>query len=192
MVRALIERLAKPEQAPPRRASFHSLYLANFRPASALLPPCSSHTMVACCVNPTEGGEVPMRFLIAFCVGVAATLAWQSYGDTAREMVASKYPQLGWLGPQAAVAQTVPDTVVPSISSTDPQELKAMSLNLAAVRQKVDLLAAGQAQMTRDFTTKLQAAEQEILDKISAPPPQPAAAPARKSASPPLPLTPAR
>jgi hypothetical protein len=60
------------------------------------------------------------------------------------------------------------------------------------VRQKVDLLAAGQAQMTRDFTTKLQAAEQEILDKISVPPSQPAAAPVRKPASPPLPLAPAR
>jgi len=93
---------------------------------------------------------------------------------------------------QANDAQTVPDPVVPSISSTDPQELKAMSLNLAAVRQKVDLLAAGQAQMTRDFTTKLQAAEQEILDKISVPPSQPAAAPVRKPASPPLPLAPAR
>ena len=55
-----------------------------------------------------------------------------------------------------------------------------MSLNLAAVRQKVDLLAAGQAQMTRDFATKLQAAEQEILDKISVPPPPPTAVPARK------------
>jgi hypothetical protein len=133
-----------------------------------------------------------MRFLIAFCIGVAATLAWQSYGYTAREMVASKYPQLGWLGPQAAVAQTIPDTIVPSISSTDPQELKAMSLNLAALRQKVDLIAAGQAQMTRDFTTKLQAAEQDILDKISAPPPQPTAATVRKPVPSPLQLAPSR
>ena len=51
-----------------------------------------------------------MRFLIAFCVGVTATLAWQSYGDTAREMIASSYPQLDWLAPQAAVAQTAPTT----------------------------------------------------------------------------------
>jgi hypothetical protein len=52
------------------------------------------------------------------------------------------------------------------------------------VRQKVDQLAAhvaaGQEQMTRDFATKLQAAEQDILDKISVPPPQPPAAPVRK------------
>jgi len=42
------------------------------------------------------------RFLIAFCIGVAATLAWQSYGDAAREIIASSHPQLGWLAPQAA------------------------------------------------------------------------------------------
>src|SRR6266566_9669826 len=27
------------------------------------------------------------RFLITICIGVAATLAWQSYGDAAREMM---------------------------------------------------------------------------------------------------------
>jgi hypothetical protein len=133
-----------------------------------------------------------MRFLITFCVGVAAALAWQSYGDAAREMIASSYPQLGWLAPQAAVAQTVPDPSAAATPSLDGQEFKAISLNLAAVRQRVDQLAAVQEQMTRDFTTKLQAAEQEILDKISVPPPQPAAAPARKPMSPPSQALPAR
>ena len=42
------------------------------------------------------------RFLIAFCSGVAATLAWQSYGDAARKMSVSSSPQLGWSAPQAA------------------------------------------------------------------------------------------
>src|SRR5580700_1608819 len=37
------------------------------------------------------------RFLATACVGVAATLAWQSYGDAARQMIASAAPQLGWL-----------------------------------------------------------------------------------------------
>ncbi len=126
----------------------------------------------------------PSRFLITFCIGIAATLAWQSYGDAAREIIASASPQLGWLAPQAAVAQTAPATIAAATASLDQQELKAMSLSLAAVRQRVDQLAAqvaaGQEQMTRDFTTKLHAAEQDILDKISAPAPQPAATPARK------------
>jgi hypothetical protein len=126
----------------------------------------------------------PLRLLIAFGVGIAATLAWQSYGDAARETIASSYPQLGWLAPQAAAAQAAPATIEAATASLDQQEIKAMSLNLAAVRQRVDQLAAqvaaGQDQITRDFTAKLHAAEQDILDKISAPAPQPAAAFARK------------
>ena len=127
-----------------------------------------------------------MRLLITFCIGVAVTLAWQSYGDAAREMIAKSSPQLGWLAPQAAVAQTAPNTIAPTTSSPDPQELKAMSADLAAVRQKVDQLAAqvaaGQEQMARDFTANLQAAEQDILAKISEPSLQQAATSARKPA----------
>jgi hypothetical protein len=129
-----------------------------------------------------------MRLLIMFCIGVAVTLAWQSYGDAAREMIANSSPQLSWLAPQAAVAQTVTDTTTPATSSTDPQELKAMSADLAAVRQKVDQLAAqvavSQEQMVREFAAKLQAAEQDILATM--PSPQPAVAPVHKPASPPL------
>ena len=118
-----------------------------------------------------------MNSKLSFCIGVAATLAWQSQGDAVRETIASSYPELGWLAPQAA-----PDSPSP------------MSTDLVAVRQSVDLLAAqftaGQEQMTRDIT-KLHTAEQgileDILDKISAASPRPAAAPARK----PAPLTPA-
>jgi len=133
------------------------------------------------------------RFLITFCIGVAATLAWQSYGDAAREMIANLSPQLGWLAPQAApLAQTAPNMVAPAApAALSPElQLNAMAVSLAAVRQSVDhlaaQLAAGQQQMAGDIA-KLQAADQDILHKISAPPPRPAAAPqARK----PVPLTP--
>jgi small-conductance mechanosensitive channel len=133
-----------------------------------------------------------MRLLITFFIGVAATLAWQSYGDAARAMIANSSPQLSWLAPQAAVAKTARDTIAPTTSSSDPQELKAMSADLAAVRQKVDQLTAGQENMASDFTTKLQAAEQDILDKISALSQQPAAAPARKPVTPPSQAAPGR
>jgi hypothetical protein len=126
------------------------------------------------------------RFLVIFCIGVAATLVWQSYGDGAREMIANSSPQLRWLAPQAVV-QTAPDMVAPTAPSTpspDVQQLKAVSLGLAAVRQSVEQLAAAQQQMT-DEIAKLQATEQEILDKVSGPPrPAAAPAPARKSAPP--------
>jgi PPE-repeat protein len=131
------------------------------------------------------------RLLIAFCIGVAASVAWQSYGEAAREMIANSSPQLGWLTPQAApLAQAASEVTAPATPSPDLEQLKAISLGLAVMRQSVDQLAAqlgaGQEQMTRDIT-KLQLAEQDILRKISAPPPS-AAGPAQK----PVPLTPPR
>jgi hypothetical protein len=136
-----------------------------------------------------------VRFLITFCVGVGATLAWQSYGDTAREVVANAYPQLAWLAPPSApAAQDAADPVAPAepaAPSSDQQQLSAVSVDLDAVRQSVDRIAtnqeqisrtigqlvAGQEQMTREIA-KLQAIEQYILYKNSEPPPRPAQAPA--------------
>jgi hypothetical protein len=37
-----------------------------------------------------------VRFLVAMGIGVAATLAWQSYGGTTRQIIATKAPELGW------------------------------------------------------------------------------------------------
>jgi hypothetical protein len=94
------------------------------------------------------------RFLITFCIGGASTLAWQSYGDAARAMIANSYLQLGWLAPQAeTVAQNVPETIAPVAPSFDPQQLNAMSADLDAVRQSVDRIATNmtaiQEQMSR-------------------------------------------
>jgi hypothetical protein len=124
------------------------------------------------------------RFLIAFCIGIGATLAWQSYGDGAREMIAGSSPQLGWLAPEAKPAQTRPNMTAPAAPSADQQQLNALSLGLAAMRQSIDQLAAGQLQMTQEIT-KLRAAQQESLDQISVPSSRPAV-PARK----PVPMTP--
>jgi hypothetical protein len=125
------------------------------------------------------------RFLIVFCVGIGTILAWQSYGDAARAMIANSSPQLGWLAPQAA--PVVPTAPAPAgAASSDVQQL---AFGLAAVRQSVDLLtaqlAAGEGQVGADIA-KLQADQQEILHKLSAGPPRPTAAPAHK----PVPLTP--
>jgi hypothetical protein len=97
--------------------------------------------------------------LIVFCTGVAATLAWQSYGDAAREMIAKAYPQLGWLAPQGEpVTQNAPDAIalaVPAVPSFDQQQLNAISIDLEAMRQGIDRIApgivAGQEQMARSI-----------------------------------------
>jgi hypothetical protein len=36
------------------------------------------------------------RYLLAVCIGVAVALTWQSYGETAKQMLAAKAPELGW------------------------------------------------------------------------------------------------
>ena len=150
--------------------------------------------------RPSLGRRVPLalaRFLITFCIGVTATVAWQSYGDAAREMDATSFPQLDWLAPQATpVAQNTPDVIAPAASaapSPDQQQLNAMSLDLDAVRQSVDRIAASQEQITRSVDqlaagqeqitreiAKLQTIEQYLLYKSSEPPPRPAPAPAPK------------
>jgi TRAP-type C4-dicarboxylate transport system permease small subunit len=36
------------------------------------------------------------RYLVAFCIGVAAILAWQSYGEATKQIIATRAPELGW------------------------------------------------------------------------------------------------
>jgi hypothetical protein len=37
-----------------------------------------------------------VRYLVAMGIGVAATLAWQSFGETSKQIIATKAPELGW------------------------------------------------------------------------------------------------
>jgi hypothetical protein len=67
------------------------------------------------------------RYLLAFLVGIGATLAWQAYAAPVRKTVAGWSPRLAFLAPPA-----------PGVSS---DQVKATSLALAAVHQSVDKLA---------------------------------------------------
>jgi uncharacterized phage infection (PIP) family protein YhgE len=113
-------------------------------------------------------------FLITFCIGVAATLGWQSYGDAAREMIASSYPQLAWLAPKPAPnGENAPEMIAlaaPDAPSPDQQQFKAISHDLDAVRQGVNRIAASQEQITRSVD-KLAASQEQItrgVDRIAA------------------------
>ena len=153
-----------------------------------------------------------VRYLAAICVGVAGTLAWQSYGEEAKQTIATKAPELGWspevrqmiakwtkppAGPEntaarppvqetqqaASVAQTAPEAVAPppAAPSFDPEQAKQMAQSIDELRQTVGRLAATQEQIASHLAatqeqigremTRLQAADQEILAKIPAPPP---------------------
>ena len=139
------------------------------------------------------------RFLLAVGIGIGGTLAWQAFGDMAREMAAAAYPQqLGWLIPPTASTSSVaaaapaPAATVGSavpVATPDQQQLAAVSLSLAGLRRKVEELAAqvasSQQQMAGDIA-RLQASELDIRAKLSAPPPRSVPAPAHK----PTPLVP--
>ena len=118
------------------------------------------------------------RYLVAIVIGVAATLAWQSYGESAKQIIATRAPELGWspeakqmiatsiqwivkppAGPEKQalpVAQTAPTT-----PSLDPGQVQQMTQNLATLRQTVEQLAGGQDQMAREIA-QLEAAVAEL------------------------------
>jgi hypothetical protein len=149
-------------------------------------------------------------FLIIFCIGVFATLAWQSYGDPVREMIAGSYPQLSWLAPRAEpIPQNVPDVIElasRTASPPDQQQSNAISLDLDALRQDLDRIAASQEQMMRSLDqltadqeqmtreiTKLEEIEQsnssrnsELARPVFASAPQPTPRPASAPAAKPL------
>ena len=139
------------------------------------------------------------RFFIVVLIGVGATLAWQSYSDEAMEMVRTQAPSLVWLLP-VSTAKPPPDgqasaaSVVPSGELV--QQLKPIAVDLDIVRRsvqqlanKVEQLAAKQDQMSHkqdeisQNITTLQLVEQEVSQKLSAPP-QSRAVPPRKPPQP--------
>ena len=85
-------------------------------------------------------------YLVAFCIGVAATLAWQSYGDAAKQKIAAL---LGW---SIAEPVTQTETVAPKAPtalSLDPVQVQQMVQGLASLRESVQQLAARQERYPR-------------------------------------------
>jgi hypothetical protein len=121
------------------------------------------------------------HFLIAFCIGIAAAAAWQSYGDKTRGMIASLSPQLGWLAPPPAL---VVQTAAPAGSSAgaSPDQIAAISRGLAAVRQSVDRLAADIAKL-QAIKPDTPGSESQVV-RTSAP--APAAGPTGRKPTPPV------
>ena len=87
--------------------------------------------------------SAPTRFLIAVCMGVAATALWQWYGDVAREMIANSHPQLGRLAPRSALmAQNPhPSDLMALAAAPSAEQPNAMSFDLDAVGKNVDKTA---------------------------------------------------
>src|SRR5260370_3079122 len=82
------------------------------------------------------------RFFFAILIGVGGTLAWQSYGDEAMEMLRTSAPSLGWLLPVSTR-----ETPAPALTFAElRQQLKPMMLELAIMRRSIDQFAPNQDQ----------------------------------------------
>ena len=145
----------------------------------------------------TGGMKRFARFLVAICIGVAGTLAWQSYGEATKQIIATGAPELGW-SPEAkqmiagAIQQvgwtapagpepTAPETVTSKASSAslDPAQVQQMVQSFGTLRQTVEQMAAGQDELKRDIV-QMHSALIDVLVKIPEPPRQPPAAAGRK------------
>ena len=108
------------------------------------------------------------RILISLCVGAAAILAWQSYGDAVRKIIAGTYPQLGWLVPGTArIVYSAPDAIglAAQAAPSPDQRVNAISLDLDAMRQNVDRIAINQEQMTHNVD-KLTAGQERMTHNV--------------------------
>jgi hypothetical protein len=132
------------------------------------------------------------RYLVALCIGVAVILAWLSYGDATKQIIATKASELGWspeakqriaswvqrLGwtkpppvetKAAPVTQTAPETVAAKQPTTapDPQQIQQIEAGTAAVRQAVE----GQLADVRASVEQLAASQDEmarVIEKLQA------------------------
>jgi hypothetical protein len=139
--------------------------------------------------RPSPGGRPwrrVARFLLAACIGVAATLAWQSYGDAARQMIASSVPPLGWLllpppaidptpGSEIAVEQPNPSAIQASVpppasaqaataASTAPET--AASAPSPELRQQLETMVHELAGV-RQSVEQLSAGQEQIASDIA-------------------------
>lgn len=96
-----------------------------------------------------------IRFVLTLLIGIGGTLAWQSYGEAAREMVAVQAPTL---------ARLLPPTGWPAGASSNPAQQPAYSLE--TLRHNIEQLAARQDLMAQSFATLL-AIEVDMRQKMA-------------------------
>jgi len=117
------------------------------------------------------------RYLVGILIGVAATLAWQSYGSAAKQIIATRTPELGWSpGAKQMIANWVQQPgwtkprAGPENTAVRPSALE--TLQAATVAQTAPEPVASKApaassfdpeqmqQLTRSLATLQQTAEQ--------------------------------
>jgi hypothetical protein len=124
------------------------------------------------------------RYLVGILIGVATTLAWQSWTKPLADHESTTVRPSALETPQAAtVAQTSPETVAskaPAAPSLDPEQMQQLTRSLTTLQQTADQIAAAQDE-TKRAIVNLASGVVEVLVRLPAPPPpQPPTAPAHK------------
>jgi hypothetical protein len=143
------------------------------------------------------------RYLLVICVGAAAALAWLSYGEAAKQVIATRGPELGW-SPETKqmianwvqrfgwtkpanghekIAVSVPEAQVSTIAQTVPA---AVTPPTTSIDREVHQIAVDLAKLEQTVDQlpasqdkigrnidNLHGAIAEILVKIPEPPPPP-------------------
>jgi hypothetical protein len=132
-----------------------------------------------------RGSRGFVRYLVAICIGVAATLAWQSYGELpkrimaagapelgwspeAKQMIANWVQQLGWAKPPADVETTaaqssVTETQVATVGQTVPVPKAPAAASVDA--EQVHQIAADLAALGRTVD-QLAASQDQMVHQI--------------------------
>ena len=115
------------------------------------------------------------RYLVAILIGVAATLAWQSYGESAKQIIATRAPELGW-SPEAKqmIATSIqrigwtkpaagPEKQAPPVAQTARVDQTRVEQAGEKPEPTTPSLDAGQVQqMTQNLATLRQTVEQLV------------------------------
>jgi hypothetical protein len=126
----------------------------------------------------------PSRFLVAFCIGVIATLAWQSCSDAARQLAQTSSLQFGGSAP---IAQPAPNLIAPATFASrflSDQHLVAVQeenvdrLSRQQINMGIVQLPSVHEQMMRNV-----ASQQQTEGHTAVPLPRPAPAVTRRHAS---------
>jgi hypothetical protein len=129
-----------------------------------------------------SGGFAP--FIVGILVGVATTLAWQTWTKPLAGHETTAVQPSALETPQAAtVAHTAPETVAskaPAAPSLDPEQTQQLTRSLTTLQQTADQIAAAQDEMKRAIVN-LASGVVEVLVRLPAPPPPQPPQPRRTS-----------
>src|SRR5215467_10908077 len=114
-------------------------------------------------------------YFIVFLLGIGLTLAWQSHGDEAMEMVRTEVPSLAWLLP-VSTTKPSPDSQASAAAPVTPDELveqlKPLAFELANVQRSVKELSVNVEQLGVKVNQMSQSIVLQSVEKKSPPPPQ--------------------